>query len=170
MRPRAIFDRAQSHGRLATWRVARGSHGPKSAQGRFRLMAQCAPSIPAKILIVENEAIIRLELAAQLADMGLSVLVASDADEAIAILDANRDIGVLLTDLTMPGSMDGARLAHHVRNRWPPIKLVAMSGRLGTETGDLPVGSAFLAKPYSPETLRHVIAPLLKDSGARRAA
>jgi CheY-like chemotaxis protein len=119
---------------------------------------------------VENEVLIRLELAAQLADMGLRVFVARDADEAIAVLDSHKDIRVLLTDVTMPGSMDGVRLAHHVRNRWPPIKIVATSGRPGTRVGDLPAGSTFFAKPYSPETLRKAIAPLVKDRCARQAA
>jgi CheY-like chemotaxis protein len=133
-------------------------------------MAQYTSPLRGTILIVENEALIRIELAAQLADMGLRVLVASDADEAIALLDTERDIAVLLTDLTMPGSMDGLRLAHHVRNRWPPIKIVATSGRLGAGIGGLPLGSTFVAKPYSPETLRQAIAPLLKVKRARRAA
>jgi CheY-like chemotaxis protein len=133
-------------------------------------MAQYIPPSRATILVVENEAIVRIELAAQLSEMGLRVLVASDADQAIILLDAHRDIGVLLTDITMPGSMDGLRLARHVRNRWPPIKIVATSGRVGSGVGDLPPGSTFLAKPYSPETLRQAIAPLIKDKRARRAA
>jgi CheY-like chemotaxis protein len=133
-------------------------------------MAQSTPPPRVKILVVENEAIIRIELAAQLRDMGLNVLVASDADQAIALLDAHQDITVLLTDVTMPGSMDGVRLAHHVRNRWPPIKIVATSGRLGAGEGDLPPGSTFFAKPYSPETVKQAITPLLKDRRARRAA
>jgi CheY-like chemotaxis protein len=133
-------------------------------------MAQYRPPHRATILVVENEAIIRVELAAQLTDMGLRVLVACDADQAIALLDSNRDVSVLLTDVTMPGSMDGLRLAHHVRNRWPPIKILATSGRVGTGVGDLPAGSTFLAKPYSPQTLKQAITPLLKEKRARRAA
>jgi CheY-like chemotaxis protein len=138
-------------------------------------MVQCksrqrATISSATILIVENEALIRIELAAQLADMGLRVLVACDADEAITVLDAHRDISVLLTDLTMPGSMDGVRLAHYVRNRWPPIKIVATSGRQRSGVCDLPSGAKFFAKPYSPATLRRAIASLVRDTGARRAA
>jgi len=133
-------------------------------------MAQYTPPPRTTILVVENEAIIRMELAAQLADMGLRVLVARNADEAIELLYAHSEISVLLTDVTMPGSMDGLRLAHHVHNRWPPIKIVATSGRLGTGIGDLPLGATFFAKPYGPETVRHAITPLLKDKRARRAA
>jgi len=126
--------------------------------------------MPVKVLVVENEAIIRIELAAQLADMGLMVLVACDADEAIQLLDLHRDISVLLTDLTMPGSMDGVRLAHYVRDRWPPIRLVATSGRPRSALGDLPVGSILVSKPYSPTTLKKALAPLLKDKAALKAA
>jgi CheY-like chemotaxis protein len=133
-------------------------------------MSPNTPPHRAKILVVENEAIIRIELAAQLAEMGLRVVVACNADEAIAVLYAHRDINVLLTDVTMPGSMDGVRLAHHVRDRWPPIKIVATSGRVGTTVCDLPPGSTFFPKPYSRETLRQAIKPLIKEKKARRAA
>jgi len=133
-------------------------------------MAQPRVGRRTTILIVENEAIIRLELAAELADMGLRVLVACDADDAIALLDADPNISLLLTDITMPVSMDGVRLAHHVRDRWPPIKIIATSGRPGARLGDLPSGSLFFAKPYSPDIVRRVMAPLLKETTQRRAA
>jgi CheY-like chemotaxis protein len=133
-------------------------------------MAQARPLNPATILIVENEAIVRIELVAQLTDLGLKVLVASDADEAIALLDSHQEIKLLLTDITMPGSMDGIRLAHHVRKRWPPIKIIVMSGRPGTSLGDLPSGSAFFPKPYAPETLRDALKPLFNGNGPRLAA
>jgi len=133
-------------------------------------MSQYIPPPRVKILVVENEAIIRIELAAQLGDMGLQVLIASNADQAIALLDAHPDINVLMTDVTMPGSMDGVRLAHHVRNRWPPIKIVATSGRLGMGVDELPSGSTFFAKPYSPETVKQAITSLLEEGPARRAA
>lgn len=93
--------------------------GPKREARRYAEMAQSASLYPATILIVENEAIVRMELAAQLTALGLKVLVAGDADEAIDLLDAHAEIELLLTDVTMPGSMDGVRLAHHVRKRWP---------------------------------------------------
>ncbi len=133
-------------------------------------MAQSAPLNPATILIVENEAIVRMELAAQLTELGLKVLVAGDADEAIDLLDAHAEIELLLTDVTMPGSMDGVRLAHHVRKRWPPIKILVTSGRPGTSLGDLPLGSAFVPKPYAPEMLRDALRPLLNGNGPRLAA
>jgi CheY-like chemotaxis protein len=130
------------------------------------MMARSTPLNPATILVVENEAIVRLELVAQLTDLGLKVLVASDADEAIDLLDSHQEIELLLTDVTMPGSMDGVRLAHHVRKRWPPIKIVVTSGRPGTKLSDLPLGSRFFPKPYGPEALRNAMSPFLNGKWA----
>ena len=113
-------------------------------------MAQSTPLNPATILVVENEAIVRLELVAQLTDLGLKVLVASDADEAIDLLDSHQEIELLLTDVTMPGSMDGVRLAHHVRKRWPPIKIVVTSGRPGTKLSDLPLAAGSFPSHTAP--------------------
>src|ERR1700722_6801077 len=104
-------------------------------------MVQSAHLNPATVLIVENEAIVRLELASQLSEMGLIVLAASDADEAIALLDENAGISVMFTDITMPGSMDGIRLAHHVRGRWPPVRIIVASGKIETQLATLPEGS-----------------------------
>lgn len=144
--------------------------GPKRGARRYERMAQPAPSNIATILIVENEAIVRMELAAQLIDLGLKVLVACDADDAIVLLDSHPEIYLLLTDLTMPGSMDGIRLAHHVRKRWPPIKIIVTSGYPGASLSDLPPGSLFFPKPYAPETLNRALAPFLDGNGPRLAA
>ena len=132
-------------------------------------MAQSTPLQLTTVLIVENEALVRLELAHRLGDMGLVVLVASDADEAIALLDTHPEIELLLTDIRMPGSMDGIRLAHHVRERWPPVKIVVTSGLIGTELSELPHGSVFLPKPYSPDTLTQALAHVMSEGGQRVA-
>jgi len=128
-------------------------------------MAQFARLNPATILVVENEALVRLELTDRLARSGLIVLVASDADEAIDLLDVHPEIEVLFTDVTMPGSMDGIRLAHHVRGRWPPVKIIVASGRIGSHLDDLPSGSLFLSKPYAPEALTVALAQLMTGNG-----
>ncbi len=109
------------------------------------------------VLIVENEAIIRLELADQLRDMGFIALEAADADEAIALLESCPGISVMFTDVTMPGSMDGLRLAHHVRLRWPPMKIIVASGKVDAQLAALPEGSIFLPKPYRPEALAEAL-------------
>ena len=98
-------------------------------------MARSHRLMPTTVLVVENEALVRLEVADRLARLGLLVLVASDADEAIVLLDAHPEIDVLFTDIRMPGSMDGVRLAHHVRNRWPPVRIIVASGMIDEHFG-----------------------------------
>lgn len=127
-------------------------------------MAKSAPATPATILIVEDEALVRHELADWLAGLGLRVLVAGDADEAIALLDSHPEIDVMMTDIIMPGSMDGLRLAHHVRERWPPVRIVVTSARFGTSQSELPLGSLFVAKPYEPPALWQALTRAIEDS------
>jgi CheY-like chemotaxis protein len=100
------------------------------------------------ILIVEDEFLLRLDSAETIEDAGFEVIQAANADEAIAILKARPDIHVVFTDIQMPGAMDGLKLARFVRDRWPPIQIVATSGRVAVADGDLPAGSVFLPKPY----------------------
>jgi CheY-like chemotaxis protein len=68
-------------------------------------------------------------------------------------LEARADIAVMFTDIQMPGSMDGLKLAHTVRDRWPPIKILVASGRVRLRQSDLPSNSAFLEKPYRGEAV-----------------
>jgi two-component system, response regulator PdtaR len=100
------------------------------------------------ILIVEDEFLLRLDAAETIERAGFEVVQAANADEAIAILEARPEIRVVFTDIQMPGSMDGLKLARFVRDRWPPIKIIATSGRVVAGEDDLPPGSEFLPKPY----------------------
>jgi len=81
-------------------------------------------------------------------------------DEFLLRMDA-ADITVIFTDIQMPGSMDGLKLARAVRGRWPPIKIVATSGHIDVSETDLPEGGRFLAKPYSPKQLTGVLQELM---------
>lgn len=101
------------------------------------------------VLIVEDDFLIRMDAVEMIEAAGFDTLEAGDADEAIAILTARPDIHVVFTDIQMPGSMDGLKLAHFVRDRWPPIKILATSGRVRLEGYELPHGGRFLQKPYS---------------------
>jgi CheY-like chemotaxis protein len=116
-------------------------------------MAQFQRLKPATVLVVEDDAIVQLELVDWLAELGLAVLTADNADEAIALLDSHPQIELLLTDVRMPGSMDGIRLAHHVAERWPPVKIIVLSGVFETSLDELPGGSMFVPKPYLLEAL-----------------
>ena len=102
------------------------------------------------VLVVEDEFLIRMHAAEMIEEAGFEVLEASNADEAVVILEARLDVAVVFTDIQMPGSMDGLKLAIAVRDRWPPIRIVTTSGFVDVRTEDLPEGMRFLSKPYSP--------------------
>jgi CheY-like chemotaxis protein len=116
------------------------------------------------VLIVEDEFLLRMDAVDMIAAAGFEVLEAGNADEAIEILEARRDITVVFTDIQMPGSMDGLKLARAVRGRWPPIKIVATSGHVQVSETDLPEGGRFLAKPYSPNQVTGVLRELMGGS------
>jgi two-component system, response regulator PdtaR len=101
------------------------------------------------VLVVEDEVLLRENAVEMIEEAGYDVLEAADADQAIAILEARPDVHVVFTDIQMPGSMDGLKLAKFVRGRWPPIAIVATSGRIALGEGELPEGGVFLSKPYS---------------------
>jgi CheY-like chemotaxis protein len=109
------------------------------------------------ILIVEDEFLIRTYAAEVIRDAGFRVIEASDADEAIVILESRMDIRVVFTDIHMPGTMDGLKLAHAVRDRWPPVHIIATSGHYAFQEGELPTGAVFLPKPYSPENVARTL-------------
>ena len=112
------------------------------------------------VLVVEDEFLLRMDVVDIIAEAGVEVVEAANADQAIDILEARRDITVVFTDIQMPGSMDGLKLARAVRGRWPPIKIVATSGHVGVRETDLPEGGRFLAKPYSSTEVTGVLRDL----------
>jgi CheY-like chemotaxis protein len=111
------------------------------------------------VLVVEDEFLLRIDAVNMVTAAGFEAVEASNADEAIAILEARRDITVVFTDIQMPGSMDGLKLASAVRGRWPPIKIVATSA-LNVRQTELPEGGRFLPKPYSPLQVTGVLREL----------
>jgi CheY-like chemotaxis protein len=114
------------------------------------------------VLIVEDEILVRLTAVFLLEEAGFGTLEAGSADEAIALLEARKDIQVVFTDINMPGSMDGLRLAHAIRHRWPPVQLVLTSGRLQIRDEDLPERGIFLGKPYAGAELIHAVRSLVE--------
>jgi CheY-like chemotaxis protein len=112
------------------------------------------------VLIVEDEFLLRIDAVDMIKAAGFEVVEAGNADEAIEILEARPDITVVFTDIQLPGSMDGLRLAQAVKGRWPPIKIVATSGRVNVRENDLPEGGRFLPKPYSPREVAGVLQEL----------
>lgn len=100
------------------------------------------------VLVVEDEAIIRMSIVAELEDAGFEVFEASNAAQAIDVLIANNRIQLMFTDVDMPGGVDGLKLAASVRDRWPPIKIIVTSGHRQIDVDALPVEARFMAKPY----------------------
>jgi CheY-like chemotaxis protein len=109
------------------------------------------------ILVVEDETIIRMGAVQMLEDAGFTVVEAGNAHDAVSILEDRNDVCAIFTDINMPGTMDGIKLARMVRGRWPPIHLIVTSGLVFPNNDDLPPGGKFIHKPYDP---RHVIATL----------
>lgn len=101
------------------------------------------------VLVVEDEPLTRIDVVDQLEQNGFDVLQAPNADKAIKILESNPAIRVLFTDIDMPGSMDGLKLAAAVRDRWPPIRIVITSGLRKIDIGALPQAARFFPKPYN---------------------
>ena len=119
-----------------------------------------------KVLVVEDEPIIRLGMVSSIEDAGYAVIEASNADEAVSLLAQDDEVNVVVTDVDMPGSMDGIRLAHYVRRRWPPIQMLVISGKVGVGAGELPFGVRFMSKPYQEPHLLDVIATLSAGGAA----
>jgi CheY-like chemotaxis protein len=109
------------------------------------------------ILVVEDEPLVRLFLSDFFDEAGFKVFEAVDADEAMTILEARPDIQAIISDIEMPGSMNGLALARTVQERWPGVGIVITSGRARPGPDDLSDKVAFLAKPYLPDTIINVI-------------
>src|ERR1700681_582312 len=116
----------------------------------------------ALVVIVDDDVFERMGASCMFSDAGYRVLEAESADEALQILESSTGIRLLFTDVSMPGSMSGAALAHRVAERWPGIGIIITSGRPRPEP--LPLGAQFHAKPYLPTNVlqqaRDMTAPL----------
>ncbi len=120
---------------------------------------------PSVILVVEDELILRTMAVDLFEEAGYETAEATNADDAMELLQRRIDIRVLFTDVQMPGSMDGLTLAAFVRNKWPLIELILTSGRYVRDI-DIPERGVFLPKPYDPETLL-LTTRRLSDIGVR---
>jgi CheY-like chemotaxis protein len=110
-------------------------------------------SVPAVVLVVEDEMLLRMRAVDIVGDAGYTSVEAVDADEAVAILESRSDIALLFTDIQMPGSMDGLGLARSVHDRWPPIKIILVSGQVKPTSLDIPPDSLFFGKPLEDEAM-----------------
>jgi len=103
---------------------------------------------PSLVLVVEDDPFVRMDAVDMVEEAGFQAIEASNAVEAIEIMEARPDIRILFTDIDMPGSMDGLALARAVRDRWPPVHIIIASGHVRVASRDLPSRALFFAKPY----------------------
>jgi CheY-like chemotaxis protein len=113
------------------------------------------------ILVVEDDALVRMHGVDIFVDAGFEVMEAADADEAIAILSKHDHVHLLFSDVDMPGSMDGLELAHLVYARWPHIRLLMTSGHHHLGLSQLPTSGMFVRKPWAKANLVERVRELL---------
>ena len=118
-------------------------------------------SIPREVLVVEDEPLVRMVAADALADSGIMAWEAADAGEALHMLDEHPAIGLVFTDINMPGDMDGLHLAHEVHQRRPDVGLIVTSGAKSVSDEELPDSGTFLPKPYPTERLVSIVSAKL---------
>src|SRR6187431_2655170 len=102
---------------------------------------------PTNVLVVEDEMVLRMRAVDIVEDAGFTAVEAVSADEALTILESRTDIALLFSDIQMPGTMDGLKLAHAVHDRWPSIKIILVSGQVKVSDEDKPADSRFIGKP-----------------------
>jgi CheY-like chemotaxis protein len=113
----------------------------------------------AAVLIVEDEPLMRMGAVYLIEEAGFEVYEAGSADAAIALLELHKEICLIFTDVDMPGSMDGLKLAHYVRGRWPPVKIT--SGHVKVDEENLPAGALFVPKPYDAAEIARKVRQML---------
>ena len=109
------------------------------------------------ILVVEDDVLLNLDISEALEDEGYDVIAVANTDEAIKILERRNDIRTIFTDIDLPGSVDGLKLAAALRDCWPPVHIIVTTGMRAPHRDEMPANSAFIAKPYrSAEVLEAV--------------
>jgi two-component sensor histidine kinase/ActR/RegA family two-component response regulator len=126
-------------------------------------MASAPTGSLTNVLVVEDEMVLRMRAVDIVEDAGFTAVEAVNADEALSILETRSDIAMLFSDIQMPGSMDGLKLAHAVHDRWPSIKIILVSGLVKVTDTDKPADSRFFGKPLD---VKQMIAELREMVGA----
>jgi CheY-like chemotaxis protein len=117
------------------------------------------------VLVVEDDPIQRLMAVSVAEDAGYEAIEATNAKEAVRILESRNDIRIVFTDIDMPGSMDGMKLAACVRDRWPPVEIILTSGHFSAEDVKLPARGLFFSKPYNPDAVSEAMRRMASLNG-----
>jgi len=120
------------------------------------------PEVLPTIIVVEDEVLLRLWISDELRDGGFTVLEAADADEALQILTSSVPVQVVLTDVRMPGRMDGVALAEWLRRERPDVKVIIASSHVGSSAAHVSI-----TKPYSADQVINIIADLVGLGGTQ---
>lgn len=137
---------------VSSWRSLDPDQGTSATLALYAAMG-CSGKV--LVLLVEDEPLVRIIAVESLEEAGYEVIEARDAVEALALMAARNDIGVLFTDVNMPGSLNGLELAELIHERWPDVRLVITSGR--PLEREVPDDGAFLPKPYTPAEMTRAI-------------
>jgi two-component system, response regulator PdtaR len=121
------------------------------------------------VLVVEDNLVILMGAVDCVVVAGFEALGAGSADEAIRILEGRPDIHLVFTDVGMPGTMDGIKLAHYIRDRWPAVKLIVTSGKITVDESHLPVGARFFSKPYNDSAIVEAMMGMLSEANGADA-
>jgi two-component sensor histidine kinase/ActR/RegA family two-component response regulator len=112
-----------------------------------------SPTGKTNVLVVEDEMVLRMRAVDIVEDAGFTAVEATNADQAISVLEARSDISLLFSDIQMPGSIDGLKLAHAVHERWPDIKIILVSGQINPTNDEKPLNSRFFGKPIDSKKM-----------------
>jgi two-component sensor histidine kinase/DNA-binding NarL/FixJ family response regulator len=121
----------------------------------------------AKVLVVEDELMLRMRAVDIVEDAGFTPIEAVNGDDAFAILESRSDIDLLFTDIQMPGIMDGLKLAHAVHARWPSIKIMLVSGQMTPTETERPVNSRFYGKPLEVKKMIAELQEMMREGSLR---
>src|SRR5712675_2596710 len=130
-------------------------------------MITSGPSTKATVLVVEDEMLLRMRAVDIVEDAGFTPLEAVNADDALALLESRSDINLLFTDIQMPGTMNGLKLAHAVHARWPSIKIMLVSGQVTPSETERPVNSRFYGKPLEVKKMIAELQEMLGEGTLR---
>jgi two-component system, response regulator PdtaR len=109
------------------------------------------------VLVVEDEFLIRVNTVEMVEEAGYEAVEATNADEGLAMLERRDDVAVVVTDINMPGSMNGLELAQVIAENWPRVRVVLTSGRFFLRDEDLPDNDRFILKPYDSAQIANVL-------------
>lgn len=118
---------------------------------------------PHSVLVVEDDEILRSLMAEAISLLGVNVIDCASADEALPMLEGSSSIVLVMTDMSMPGSMDGLDFAQVIWSRWPGLPVIVTSGNRSMPEGLMPSNATFLQKPWSLVTLNQTIKSYLPE-------